>query len=76
MERQLSPQNRNRPWTKLDDPVLVCFRGVLINSVYTGFGNREGPPRLIVVPNPKRNCRISTDWTHLISSEWDHPISG
>ncbi len=21
-------------------------------------------------------CRISSDWTHLISSEWDHPISG
>jgi hypothetical protein len=21
-------------------------------------------------------CRISGDWTHLISSEWDHPISG
>jgi len=21
-------------------------------------------------------CRISCDWTHLISSEWDHPISG
>ncbi|MGA8094749.1 MAG: phage integrase N-terminal domain-containing protein, partial [Steroidobacteraceae bacterium] len=21
-------------------------------------------------------CRISRDWTHLISSEWDHPISG
>ena len=55
MERQLSPQNRNRPWTKLDDPVLVCFGGVLINSVYTGFGDREGPPHLIVVPNPKRN---------------------
>ena len=56
MERQLSPQNRNRPWTKLDDPVLVCFGGVLINSLYTGFGNREGPSHLIVVPNSKRNC--------------------
>jgi hypothetical protein len=22
------------------------------------------------------DCRISCDWTHLISSEWDHPISG
>jgi hypothetical protein len=22
------------------------------------------------------DCRISSDWTHLISSEWDHPISG
>jgi predicted nucleic acid-binding protein len=22
------------------------------------------------------NCRISSDWTHLISPEWDHPISG
>jgi branched-chain amino acid transport system substrate-binding protein len=22
------------------------------------------------------NCRISSDWTPLISSEWDHPISG
>jgi len=32
IERQLSPQNRNRPWTKLDDPVLVCFGGVPINS--------------------------------------------
>jgi hypothetical protein len=21
-------------------------------------------------------CRISCEWTHLISSEWDHPISG
>jgi len=21
-------------------------------------------------------CRISSDWTPLISSEWDHPISG
>jgi hypothetical protein len=21
-------------------------------------------------------CRISSDWTHLISFEWDHPISG
>jgi hypothetical protein len=21
-------------------------------------------------------CRISREWTHLISSEWDHPISG
>jgi hypothetical protein len=21
-------------------------------------------------------CRISSDWTHLISPEWDHPISG
>lgn len=21
-------------------------------------------------------CRISRDWTHLISPEWDHPISG
>ena len=21
-------------------------------------------------------CRISPHWTHLISSEWDHPISG
>jgi hypothetical protein len=21
-------------------------------------------------------CRISGDWTHLISFEWDHPISG
>ena len=55
IERQLSPQNRNRPWTKLDDPVLVCFGGVLINSVDSGFGNREGSPYLIVVPNPKRN---------------------
>jgi hypothetical protein len=24
----------------------------------------------------RRICRISRDWTHLISSEWDHPISG
>ena len=24
----------------------------------------------------RANCRISSDWTHLISSEWDHPISG
>jgi hypothetical protein len=23
-----------------------------------------------------RECRISSDWTHLISPEWDHPISG
>jgi len=23
-----------------------------------------------------RECRISSDWTPLISSEWDHPISG
>jgi hypothetical protein len=22
------------------------------------------------------DCRISSDWTHLISFEWDHPISG
>jgi hypothetical protein len=21
-------------------------------------------------------CRISCEWTHLISSKWDHPISG
>jgi len=21
-------------------------------------------------------CRISSEWTHLISSKWDHPISG
>jgi hypothetical protein len=42
MERQLSPQNRNRPWTKLDDPVPVCFGGVLINSVDSAFGNRRG----------------------------------
>ena len=23
-----------------------------------------------------KECRISCEWTHLISSKWDHPISG
>jgi transposase len=39
-------------------------------SVRRGHISRQGAARIRAL------CRISSDWTHLISSEWDHPISG
>ena len=34
---------------------------------------RSDQPSCIAI---EQKCRISCDWTPLISSEWDHPISG
>jgi hypothetical protein len=47
----------------------------LIESVATG---REALAyaRSLIDARIRPPCRISSDWTHLISFEWDHPISG
>jgi hypothetical protein len=37
---------------------------------------RKDPPGSLIHAGDIDNCRISSDWTPLISSEWDHPISG
>jgi hypothetical protein len=64
-----APQSPNNPpadsATPLDTGVVTTPPATSTPSV-TVTGNAP--------PLPK--CRISSDWTHLISFEWDHPISG
>jgi hypothetical protein len=40
------------------------------------FGALNSIERKRFVRAAWRRCRISRERTHLISSEWDHPISG
>ena len=78
-ERFLSEMDAVIPWSRLL---------ALIEPHYPKAGNGTQPKpmeqmlRIYFMQNwfnlsdPQAECRISSDWTPLISSEWDHPISG
>jgi hypothetical protein len=66
--RYLSKDEETRLLEQLHPDTIV--NGVTGSPIESIVQNRQDIYDLVVI------CRISRDWTHLISSEWDHPISG
>jgi hypothetical protein len=64
------------PWSEREQLQLdTILRGGVRFDGERPLGEIFGGPS----PDEARDrvqCRISSDWTHLISPEWDHPISG
>jgi bifunctional non-homologous end joining protein LigD len=68
---------RSRRRSSLPIPTWgICPRGLIV--LIRGATSLISVRRWRMLPNCSTgcNCRISRDWTPLISSEWDHPISG
>ena len=57
--------------------ILFMTQGALDKFTKSEGWSAGGDTAIAVVSQGAgAKCRISSDWTHLISSEWDHPISG